>query len=160
MKPFRSAGMLAAATLPSLLACCATTPGACDPNRADFFNNTSCLASGAYRERQRNLESELSAEQSRNRAFRVLLADLQAEQDATRSDLRSRQADLARAEANWRQIKGSLAAESRANPALATRMRQIDDEFARAEAGKRAERDALANKVLLLEQELDAGIYE
>lgn len=151
----------AALLLPSvLLVGCATTPGECDPSRADFFNNTSCLASGAYAQRQRDLESTLASEQSRNQAFKTLLADLQTEQTAVRSDLQARQAAYRRADESWRQIKRSLAAESGANPALATRVRQIDDDFARAEAGKVAERDALANKVKLLQRELDAGVYD
>ena len=151
---------MAAVLLPSaLLVGCATTPGECDPSSANFFNNASCLASGAYAQRQRNLESTLASEQSRNQAFKNLLAGLQTEQTAVRSDLRSRQAAYRRADDSWRQIKRSLAAESAANPALATRIRQIDDDFARAEAGKVAKRDALANKVKLLQRELDAGVY-
>lgn len=144
----------------ALISGCATTPGACDPSREDFLNNTSCLASGAYQQRQRDLESTLSAEQGRNRAFRILLADLELEKTATRSDLRAQQAAYARAEASWRQIKSSLASESKNNPALATRVRQIDEDLSGLEAGKRAERDALANRVRLLQQELDAGIYD
>lgn len=144
----------------ALLAGCATTPGACDPTREDFFSNTSCLASGAYRQRQRDLESTLTSEQSRNRAFRTLLADLQAEKTAVRSDLRAQQAAYARAEASWRQIKGSLAAASSSNPALSTRVRQIDEDLSELEVSKRADRDALANRVKLLQQELDAGIYD
>lgn len=139
---------------------CATTPADCDPSNADFFNNTSCLASGAYRQRQRDLQSTLSSEQSRNRAFKTLLADLEAEQAAVRSDLRTQQAAYARAQANWREIKRSLAAESSKNPALATRVRQIDEDLAAIEANKRAERDSLANQVKLLQQELDAGVYD
>jgi len=144
----------------ALLAGCATTPGACDPTRDDFFNNTSCLASGAYRQRQRDLESTLTSEQSRNRAFRALLADIQAEKTAVRSDLRAQQAAYARAEANWRQIKGSLAAARSSNPALATRVRQIDEDLSELEVSKRADRDALANRIKLLQQELDVGIYD
>ncbi|ESQ15365.1 MAG: hypothetical protein N838_23785 [Thiohalocapsa sp. PB-PSB1] len=161
MKRFPSLWLLPAALLPVLSATgCATTPGTCDPTRADFFNNTRCLASGSYRQRQRDLESELAAERSRNDAFQALLADLKLEQDAVRSDLRTRQAAQARAEANWRRIKQSLAAERAKNQALNTRIGQIDRDLARAEASKRGERDALVNKVRLLEQELDAGIYD
>lgn len=152
---------IAAVLLPAaLLNGCATTPGECDPSRADFFNNTSCLASGAYAQRQRDLESTLAAERSRNQAFKTLLADLQTEQASVRSDLRARQAAYRRADANWRQIKRSLSAETSASPALATRVRQIDEDFARVEAGKVAERDALAKRVKLLQQELDAGVYD
>jgi hypothetical protein len=148
-----------ATLLPLLLASgCATTPGACDPTRADFFSNTSCLASGAYQQRQRDLESELSAEQERNRAFKALLADLQAEQTAVRSDLRARQAAYNRARANWQRIKQSLAAERSANPRLDARVKKIDQDMGSAAAGKQAERDALLDQVRLLEQELDAGM--
>jgi septal ring factor EnvC (AmiA/AmiB activator) len=77
-----------------------------------------------------------------------------------RSDLRTQQAAYARAEANWREIKRSLAAESSKSPALATRVRQIDQDLAAIEADKRAERDSLANQVKLLQQELDAGVYD
>ncbi len=146
--------------LASGLCGCATTPGACDPTREDFFNNTSCLASGAYGQRQRDLQSTLASEQGRNRAFKTLLADLEAQQAAGRSDLRAQQAALARAEASWRQIKQSLASASRDNPALASRVRIIDEDMSGLEASKRAERDALANQVKLLQQELDAGIYD
>jgi chromosome segregation ATPase len=143
-----------------MLSGCATTPGQCDPSHPDFFNNVSCLTSGAYSQRQRDLESTLSAERSRNEIFQALLADLRAEQAAVGRDLRSKQASLQRADATWRQLKGGLAAETRASPALAARVRQIDDDFAAVEAGKVAERDALANRVALLQQELDAGIYD
>lgn len=139
---------------------CATAPADCDPTQADFFNNTSCLASGAYRQRQRELESTLSSEQNRNRAFKTLLADLETEKAAARSDLQAQQAAYARAEANWREIKRSLAAETSKKPALATRVRQIDEDLAAIEADKRAERDGLANQVKLLQQELDVGIYD
>ncbi|WP_295886451.1 hypothetical protein [uncultured Thiohalocapsa sp.] len=146
------------ALLPTLLASgCATTPGACDPTRADFFSNTSCLASGAYRQRQRDLQSELSAEQERNRALKALLADLEAEQADVRSDLRARQAAYNRARANWQRLKQTLAAERSANAALDARVRQIDQDFGSAVSGRQAERDALLNQVRLLEQELDAG---
>jgi len=145
---------------PAMLTGCATTPGQCDPNHPDFFNNVSCLTSGAYVERQRDLESRLSAERSRNRIFTALLADLRSERSAVGRDLKSKQASLQRADANWRQLKGSLAAETRTNPALATRVRRIDEDFAAIEAAKVAERDALANQVALLQQELDAGIYD
>lgn len=151
--------------LPTLAICmvlsgCATAPADCDPTQADFFNNTSCLASGAYRQRQRDLESTLSSEQSRNRAFKTLLADLETEKAAARSDLQAQQAAYARAQANWREIKRGLAAESNKKPALATRVRQIDENLAAIESDKRAERDSLANQVKLLQQELDAGIYD
>lgn len=147
--------------LPALmLSGCATTPGQCDPNHPDFFNNLSCLSSGAYAQRQRDLQSTLSAERSRNQVFSALLADLRSERTAVGRDLRSQQASLQRADANWRRIKGDLAAETRSSPALATRVRQIDQEFAAVQAGKVAERDALANQVALLQQELNAGIYD
>lgn len=139
---------------------CATTPDQCNPNNPDFFNNVSCLGSGAYAQRQRDLESTLASERSRNRAFETLLADLRTEQSAVKTDLRARQAALQRADASWRQLKAGLAAEAKASPALATRVRQIDEDFARAQAGKVAERDALAKQVKLLQQELDAGLYD
>lgn len=161
MKPvLNPVAILMALLPPLLLVSCATTPEQCNPNHPDFFNNVSCLGSGAYAQRQRDLESTLASERSRNRAFQTLLADLQTEHSAVRSDLRSQQAALQRADANWRQIRASLAAETRASPALATRVRQIDDDFASVQAGKVAERNALANQVKLLQQELDAGIYD
>lgn len=139
---------------------CATTPDQCHPDNPDFFNNVSCLGSGAYAQRQRDLESTLASERSRNRAFETLLADLRTEQSAVKTDLRARQAALQRADATWRQLKAGLAAETKASPALATRVRQIDQDFARVEADKVAERDALAKQVKLLQQELDAGLYD
>jgi len=154
----------AAAVLATALSGCATSPGACDPTREDFFNNSSCVASGAYRERQRGLESTLAAEQSRNRAFRSVVAELDAEKAVVRSELRSSQASYARADAAWRNLKDSLAPKSRSNPVLADRIDQIDlDMAARRQAdlaGKRAERDALAQRVRLLEQEVAAGLYD
>lgn len=39
---------------------CATTPGDCDPTRADFFSGISCESSDAYRSRDLTLRSNLA----------------------------------------------------------------------------------------------------
>jgi hypothetical protein len=152
----------------SLLTGCATTAGECDPSTADFFKNTSCLASGAYGERQRAMQATLAAEQSRNDAFRAVLAELRAEQSQVSSQLGARQSDYARLDAAWRELEQSLAAETKTNRALASRIAALDSSVqARKQvdsgadlAAKQAKRDDLERKLSLLERELAAGVYE
>ena len=150
------------------LAGCATTPGECDPTKESFYNNTSCLASGAYAQRQRNLQTELAAEQSRNAAFKAVLEELQLEQAQVRSTLKAREVRYARLDAAWADLKRSLRAEQQQNAVLASRIEQIDREvearkapIAGTDAERKAQvRDDLQRKVSLLQQELDAGVYE
>lgn len=156
-----------AAALATSIAGCASTPGQCDPSKADFFNNAGCLVSGSYAERKRGLESELASEQSRNESFRILLADLKAEQAEVKSTLRTRQAAYARVDAAWRNLRSSLSKEMRKSPALRSRVQQIDAEVKerkRADSGgdaakKSATRESLQRQVTQLERELEAGVY-
>jgi len=151
-----------------ILGGCATTPGDCDPSKESFYNNTSCLASGAYKQRQRNLQTELAAEQSRNAAFKAVLAELQLEQSQVRTTLKAREARYARLDAAWRDLKRSLGTEQQQNAALASRIEQIDSEVEarkapaiESEAKRKTQmREDLKRQVLLLQQELDAGVYD
>jgi hypothetical protein len=164
----RTALAACAVAFAAILAGCATTPGECDPTSRDFFKNTGCLASGAYGERQRAMQATLAQEQSLNASFRTVLSELQAEQSKVKGDLSSRQADYARLDAAWGDLKRSLAAETKANRELAARVSAIDGGVqARkaADAGtdvaaKQAARDDLKLKVSMLEKELAAGVYE
>lgn len=157
--------VVAACSLP--LFGCATTPGQCDPREVDFFKNTGCLASGAYGERQRAMQTTLGEEQRRNNAFRAVLGELKAEQTRVNKKLGARQADYARLDASWRRLKQSLASEMKASPALAGRVQRIDREVAARKAAdgaadaakRRATRDNLQRQVTLLEKELDVGVY-
>lgn len=157
-----------AVALAASIAGCATTPGACDPTSRDFFKNTGCLASGSYGERQRAMQATLAQEQSLNASFRSVLSELQAEQSKVKGDLSSRQADYARLDAAWGDLKRSLAAETKANRELAARVSAIDSSVQSrkaADAGtdvvaKQAARDDLKLKVSMLEKELAAGVYE
>ncbi len=166
--PAQAALGTAAIALATLLAGCATTAGQCDPSSPDFFKNTGCLVSGAYGERQRAMQSTLDQEQSRNAAFRAVLAELQAEQAAVKGQLSARQGEYARLDAAWRNLKQSLAAESKTNRDLAARVDAIDGSVASRKdtdssadvAARRAARDDLKLKVSMLEQELSAGVYE
>ncbi len=159
--PIRS--MMAAALAASLVAC-ATTPGQCDPKNVDFFKNTSCLASGAYSERQRSLRSTLESEQSQNAAFRAVLAELQVEQAQVKGQLRGRQAEYARLDAAWGDLKRSLAGQIQQNRSLGARVGQIDSEVKGRKgadpAKQRETRDQLQRQIVLLEQELNAGVYD
>ncbi|QVL49609.1 MAG: hypothetical protein KFB96_03635 [Thiocapsa sp.] len=164
-RPIRVACALA---LAASIAGCATTPGACDPTSRDFFKNTGCLASGSYGERQRAMQRTLDQEQRLNASFRSVLSELQAEQSKVKGDLSSRQADYARLDAAWGDLKRSLAAETKANRELAARVSAIDSSVQSrkaADAGtdvvaKQAARDDLKLKVSMLEKELAAGVYE
>lgn len=151
-----------------VLSGCTTSAERCDPTQRDFFNNTSCLASGAYGERQRAMQSTLDLERRRNAAFRAMLTELEAEQAQVRGQLRTREADYARLDSAWRALKQSLADESGTNPRLASRIEAIDsgvqarkgvDAGADANA-KRQTRDDLRLKVSMLERELSAGLYD
>ena len=157
-----------AVVLAAGIAGCATTPGECDPTARDFFKNTGCLASGAYGERQRAMQATLAQEQGLNASFRSVLSELQAEQSKVTGDLSSRQADYARLDAAWGDLKRSLAAETKANRALAARVSAIDSSVQSRKAAdvgsdvaaKQAARDDLKLKVSMLEKELAAGVYE
>lgn len=166
--PTQVAGGMTTIALAVLLAGCATTAGQCDPTSRDFFKNSSCLVSGAYGERQRAMQSTLDQEQSRNAAFRAVLAELQAERAAVKGQLSARQGEYARLDAAWRNLKQSLAAESKTNRDLAARVDAIDSSVASRKeadssadvASRQAARDDLKLKVSMLEKELSAGVYE
>jgi hypothetical protein len=157
-----------AVALAASIAGCATTPGECDPTARDFFNNTGCLASGAYGERQRAMQATLDQEQRLNASFRSVLSELQAEQSKVKGDLSSRQADYARLDAAWGDLKRSLAAETKVNREFAARVSSIDSSVQARKAAdtgndvaaKQAARDDLKLKVSMLEKELAAGVYE
>ncbi len=153
-----------AATLVAWLAGCATTPGQCDPKEVDFFKNTGCLASGSYAQRQRTLQSTLASEQSQNAAFRAVLSELQAEQTQVKGQLRARQSDYARLDTAWGNLKRSLHGQLQQNRALAARIEEIDGGVQSrrgADAAKQREtRDQLQRQIVLLEQELNAGVYD
>lgn len=165
MKHLIQLALLAAAG--TLIAGCASTPGQCDPKKEDFFNNTGCLTSGTYKQRQRDLESELSRERSRNAMFRALLADLEAEQAQVRGQLQAKQAAYASVDAAWRDVRSSLSSEMQRNGRLRSRVNQLDQRVSGRKsvdatgdlAKKRAVRDQLKSEILQLESELDAGVY-
>lgn len=151
-----------------ILGGCATTPGDCDPSKESFYNNTSCLASGAYEQRQRDLKTELAAERSRNAAFKAVLTELQLEQSQVGTTLKAREARYARFDSAWRELKRSLNTEEQQNAALASRIEQIDNEVkarkapaTETEAKRKTQmREDLKRQVLLLQRELDAGVYD
>ncbi len=142
---------------------CATTTGECDPSSVDFFKNTSCLASGAYAQRQRDMQSTLAGEQDRNTAFKAVLAELQAEQARVKGQLRGSQARYGRLDAAWGDLKRSLDRQTRENQTLAARVSQIDGEMTGRKGGdsatQQATRDQLKRQVGQLQKELDAGVY-
>jgi hypothetical protein len=146
---------------------CASTPGECNPKEVDFFKNTSCLVSGAYGERKRGLESDLAAEQARNKAFRSVLAELQVEQVETRMTVHAREQAYARLDTAWRSLKQNLAGQMKRSRTLAARVRQIDGTVSARKASdpragvaqRRAVRDDLSRQITLLERELDAGVH-
>ncbi|HSO84159.1 hypothetical protein, partial [Thiocapsa sp.] len=124
--------------------------------------------SGAYGERQHAMQATLAREQGLNASFRSVLSELQAEQSKVKGELSSRQADYARLDAAWGDLKRSLAAETKANRALAARVSAIDSSVQSRKAAdsgsdvsaKQAARDDLKLKVSMLEKELAAGVYE
>lgn len=143
---------------------CASTPGRCDPAKEDFFNNTSCLATGGYEQREQNLASELAVEQRRNQAFRTMLAELDAQQAAVGHTRRERERELARVNSAWDDLEQDLRADSNHNAQLQGRIQQIENDLAQlADPGiarKAEQRDTLMQQVILLQQELAAGVYE
>ena len=155
----------AALGLSLALAACATTPGACDPAREDFFKNTSCLTSGAYRQREQNLQAEVARERRRNASFRIVLEEVQAEQAQTRGTLRSRQAAQSRLDAAWGDLKADLAGERRRDPALAERVQRIDRQMQERKAPavqadpdrKRQELEDLKRQIRWMQSDLEAG---
>lgn len=152
-----------------LLCCgCSTTPAECDPSRADFFANTACLASGTYATRESRLERELAREQQLNRDFYAVLAALEQEQAAVRSKLRAREARYAKLDGAWNNLQSSLRQGYGENRELARRVEAIDRGFSQRKGAsgtpdlreKERLRSDLRRDLSLLQQELEAGIYD
>jgi chromosome segregation ATPase len=153
--------------LPLLAVSCATAPNDCDPRRADFFQNTSCLGSGSYETRQARLQSELAQEQQRNRAFRKVLAALEQEKVGVKSRLSASQSRYAGLDAAWRGLRRDLLQGNRESAELERQIASIDEQMARRKsagtgdvAQKVQERDDLRRRLSLLQQEIDAGVYD
>lgn len=152
----------------TLMSGCGTTPAGCDPSRADFFNNTACLAGGAYAERQARLERDLSRERRLNRDFHAVYAALQEEQAALQARRRtatSRYGELDRA---WQDLQDELRRSHGEKRNLTRRIEEIDRDLAGRNApsagndlrAKEQRRADLQRKIDLLHQELEAGIYD
>lgn len=159
--------ILLALALPLLAASCVTAPKDCDPNRADFFKNTGCLAAGTYEARQARLQSELSQEQGRNRAFREVMAALEEEKAGVKANLSARQSAYNKLDTAWRGLRRDLKQSSAESVALQGQIASIDEQMARRKTAASAdssqkvqERDALQRRLLLLQRELDAGVYK
>lgn len=152
--------------LPLLAVSCATTPGDCDPSRADFLRNTGCLASGAYETRQVRLQSELAREQQRNLGFREVLSALDAEKAAVASNLQASRSRYNRLDGAWQKLRGDLLRNDAENAALDRQIQSIDEQMSRRKnpgsadgAQKAQERDDLRRRLSLLQKEIDAGVY-
>ena len=146
---------------------CATTPQQCDPRNENFFNNTSCLASGSYDQRQRNLEQTLRQERQRNTAFRDMLTELQAQRDQLSRSRYAQEQDYRRVDTGWNKVQRSLAPQIAENKRLERRIAQINRDLAESRALASSTDTArkteiikdLQHEVLMLQQELDAGVY-
>jgi chromosome segregation ATPase len=164
----RQAYILLTLSLPALAASCATAPKDCDPSQPDFFKNTGCLAAGSYEARQVQLQRDLAQEQQRNRAFREVLAALEAEKAAVKTRLSARQSEYGRLDAAWQELRSDLRQSSAESAALERQIASFDAQMARRKDGgssadvdrKVRERDDLQRRLLLLQQEVDAGVYE
>jgi chromosome segregation ATPase len=166
----RTACSITLSTLATAFFCCgcSTAPAECDPSRADFFSNTACLASGTYATRESRLERELAREQRINRDFYAVLAALEQEQVSVRSRLRASEARYADLDRAWDDLQASLRQGYGENRELARRIDVIDRELAQRKAGSGTEdvrrkerlRSDLRRDLSLLQQELEAGIYE
>jgi hypothetical protein len=162
--------VLGGLAMTALLGGCATTPGECDPTARDFFKNTSCLASGSYAQRERDMQVTLAQERSRNESFRALLDELRAEEAQVKGQVKARQAESARLDRAWGKLKQDLRAASAGGGggALDSRIAGIDrdvQDLKKAEArgddaAKSALRDNLKRRVSLLEKELEAGTLD
>jgi len=150
----------------ALLGGCATTPEQCDPRNENFFNNTSCLASGSYATRQQNMERDLQRERQRNITFQALLNDLEAQRAQLSQTRRSREHQYEQFNAMWRDVQRNLSTEIAENERLKRRIAQINDDLAQSQSPSAPPRqkveliDDLKHEVLLLQQELDAGVYQ
>lgn len=151
----------------ALIGGCATTPQQCDPRSENFFDNTSCLASGGYDQRQRNLEQTLRQERQRNTAFQDMLTELQAQRDQLERSRYTQKQDYRRFDAGWDDVQRSLAPLIAENKHLKKRIAQINRDLAKSRAlasstdttRKTEVIEDLQHKVLMLQQELDAGVY-
>jgi chromosome segregation ATPase len=151
----------------ALIGGCATGPQQCDPRYENFFNNTSCLASGSYDQRRQNLERTLHQERQRNRAFRDMLSDLRAQREQLARSRYAREQDYRRLDGSWERLQRDLAPLIAENRRLERRIAQINRDLAEnrslASSGDTTRKteliEDLQHEVLLLQQELDAGVY-
>jgi len=155
------------AIVTALIGGCATDPRHCDPRHENFFNNTSCLASGSYDQRQRNLEQSLHQERQRNQAFQDMLSDLRAQREQLARSRNAHEQDYRRLDGSWERLQRDLAPLIAENRRLERRIAQINrdlaDNKALAPSGDTARKteliEDLQHEVVLLQQELDAGVY-
>lgn len=153
-------------TLSLLTVSCATAPKDCDPGKADFFKNTGCLAAGTYETRQVRLQQELAREQRRNQSFRRVLAALETEKAEVKANLSSRQSEYSRLDTAWQDLRRDLLQGRTESVQLERQIASVDEQMARRKAGESAdvtqrlrERDGLQRRLVLLQQEIDAGVY-
>lgn len=160
------APMLLTLSLPLFAVSCATAPKDCDPGKADFFENTGCLAAGTYETRKIRLHSELAMEQQRNRAFREVLAALEEEKAGLAASLSARRSQYARLDQAWQRLRRDLQQSDTESAALERQIASVDKQMARRKSvatadlpRKLQQRDDLQRRLLLLQQEIDAGVY-
>jgi len=159
--------IVVALSVPVLSVSCATAPKDCDPDKADFFKNTGCLAAGTYETRQVRLRGELAQEQQRNRAFRKVLAALDEERASVAASLKARQSKYAKLDRAWQELRRDLRQSIAESAELNRQIASVDKQMARRKASgsldvsrRLQERDDLQRRLLLLQQEMDAGAYE
>ena len=121
----------------------------------------------SYETRQAQLKQELAREQKRNQAFREVLNALEAEQAQVARDLRTRQWEYARLDSAWQGLRRELLQRSAESSELQRQIDSLDTQMARRKsvdpgniATKQRQRDDLQRRLRLLQQEIDAGVYE
>jgi chromosome segregation ATPase len=157
--------ILLAAALGSI-AGCAATPETCDPDRGGFLQSTGCLATGSYEQRERTLNSELEREREINRAFRKLQVSIDWEKRQAEARLASTQSEYEALDQAWQALRRQLDERGRRNQILAKQVRDMDTNIAKMKRPsnppqeKEKQLNDLRRQATLLQQELEAGIYD
>jgi chromosome segregation ATPase len=154
------------AIVPLGLAGCGATPETCAPDRGGFLHSSACLAAGSYEQREQRLQSELERQRETNRAFKKLLVSIEWEKRRTKAKIGAKQSEYEALDQAWRTLRRQLNERSKQNQRLAARIQELENNLKQlqrpvpAPGAKEKQLEDLRRQATLLQQELDAGIYD
>ena len=147
---------------------CATSFEQCDPNKESFLGTANCMMSSeyGYNAREQRLENELAEQQEINRGFKELATSIEVEKQRIYGQLSGKQADYTELNRSWESLQGRLQQRSVENQALAAQIERMEEKMAVINNSRDksvAEKEKLLNdlrrQAVILNQELEAGLY-